>query len=190
MTETAPTPPQTGDIVAKPDRRYQLKWLIMGLALLAWGGWSLYDGYVRYPRMNAEAIADADRQGKPRPEKLPHGGYDIPLNKLIGWALQPAAILAIAWTLYRTRGEYRLSHDGTTLHAPGHPPVPLDNIREIDKTKWERKGVAQLTYEVPQAAGKTARLTLDDYMYEREPTDEILRRIEAALLPGEAPATV
>ena len=189
MTETAPTLPQsqTGDIVAKPDRGYRLKWLVMGGALLAWGWWSLYDGYVKYPRLNAEAVEDARRQGKPTPEKLPHGGYDIPLNKLIGWTLQPVAILSIAWTLHRTRGEYRLSGGGTTLHAPGHPPVPLDNIREIDKSKWERKGVAHLLYDVPGGSGR-ARLTLDDYMYDRAPTDEILKRIEAALLPAEPAA--
>jgi hypothetical protein len=189
MTQAAKDPfPTTGDLVAKPDLRFRAKWLLMGFVLLGWGGWSLYDGYVRYPRLNAEAIAEADRQGKPRPEKLPHPGYDIPLNKLIGWSLQPLGLAVVAWTFYRTRGEYRLSDDGggagTTLHAPGHPPVPLDSIRKIDKSKWERKGVAYLEYERPDSPGVTSRLALDNFIYEREPTDEIFRRIRAALTPA------
>ena len=188
MTETAKDPfPTTGDLVAKPDLRFRAKWLVMGFALLGWGWWSLYDGYVRYPRLNAEAIAEADRQGKPRPEKLPHPGYDIPLNKLIGWGLQPLGLAVVVWTFYRTRGEHRLSDGGgtgMTLHAPGHPPVTLDSIRKIDKSKWERKGVAYLEYERPGSLGGTGRVVLDDYIYERDATDEILNRIEAALAPA------
>ena len=191
MTETAPTgaaptAPATGDIVARPDRVYRIKWLVAGVVLLGYGWLSLYDGYVTYPRLNQAAIEDALRQGKPPPEKLPHGGYDIPFNKVIGWGFQPLGVLCIAWTCYRTRGAYRLSADGGMLHVPGHPPVPLDNIREIDPSTWQRKGVLTLTYEVPGAPGRTARLTLDDFRYEHEPTGAIYERIKSAVLPGEA----
>src|SRR5688500_854267 len=96
MTETAATAvtnsPGTGDIVARASSWERKKFLLIALGALAWGGWSLYDGYVRYPRGNQAAIDDALRQNKPPPEKLPHGGYDIPLNQLIGWTLQPVGL--------------------------------------------------------------------------------------------------
>jgi hypothetical protein len=86
--------------------------------------------------------------------------------------------------LYGTRGAYRLS--GNTLHAPGHPPVPLDAVRAIDQSKWDRKGIVYIDYELN---GKTGRLKLDDFMYQREPTDQIHDRIVAAVAPGESATT-
>jgi hypothetical protein len=186
MTETAtPTTDANSsggdDIVARPWKRERIKWLVMSLVALGWGWWSLYDGYIGYPRENQRALEEAKRQGRPPPEKLPRTGYDIPLNKIIGFALQPIGLFLLGWTFYRSRGEYRLS--GNTLHVPGHPPVPFDAIRAIDQSKWQRKGIAYIDYEID---GKTGRLKLDDYIYEREPTDQIHDRILAAVAPAEA----
>jgi hypothetical protein len=188
MTETAaPAPADStdggGDIVAPPSSWERKKWVIIALAALAWGWYSFYDGYIAYPRANEQAKKEARDQGKPEPEKLPHGGYDVPLNRIIGWALQPVGLFLLFWAFYRGRGEYRLS--GTILHVPGHPPVPFDAIRAIDQTKWERKGIAYIEYEVE---GKPGRLKLDDFIYEREPTDKIYDRILAAVAPDEAKA--
>jgi hypothetical protein len=78
--------------------------------------------------------------------------------------------------LRSTRGEYRL--DGDTLHVPGHPPIPLSSIRLIDKAIWERKGIARIEYELGES-GQRNSFKLDDIAYLREPTDQILDRIEA-----------
>lgn len=169
-------PAQFGErIVAKPSNSYRLRWCLMGIALLGWGCWSLYDGYVRYPRENAAARAKGL-------DKEPHPGWDVPFNKVVGFVLQPLGLLTIGWSLYQSRGRYVL--DGDRLLIPGHPSVALDTIRSIDKRLWERKGIAYLDYELPGVAGN-GRLKLDDYVYERKPTDEILARIEARLLPPE-----
>jgi hypothetical protein len=185
MTETAPAAPapanDTGEIVARADSWYRRKWILIGLFALGWGWWSLYDGYVKYPRLNREAIEDARRQGKPDPEKLPHGGYDVPLNRVIGWSLQPLGAFILFWGFYSSRGQYRFT--GDTLHVPGHPPVSIDAIRAIDESKWDRKGIAYIDYDVN---GTRGRLKLDDYAYEREPTDQIHDRILAAVTPVEA----
>ena len=185
MSESASSPPPDGDLVARPDRTYRIKWVAVGLLMLGWGWWSLYDGFVAWERENERAIQEAREQGRPIPEKLPHDQLGIQLNRLIGIALQPVGAFLIFWALHSSRGVYRL--EGATLHVPGHPPVPLDAIREIDKSKWERKGIAYLRYEVPGSVGpQTGRLKLDDYVYERGPTDQILARIEAAVAPAEA----
>jgi hypothetical protein len=191
MTESAPTasePASTepgGDIVARGDSWFRLKWVGMGLIfLVAGGGWFLYDGFVGWPRANEELIAKAKSENRPIPEKSLHSDTDIALQKVIGFGVIPVALLIAFRGLYGTRGEYRLS--GNTLHVPGHPPVPLDAVRAIDQTKWDRKGIAYIDYELN---GKTGRLKLDDFMYQREPTDQIHDRIVAAVSPGESVST-
>jgi hypothetical protein len=181
MTETA-SQPTTGDIVAKHSRSYRLKWVIMGIALLAASGWFAYDGYVGYPKENKKAHDEAIAQGKAPPEKV-HQDFDIVLQKRLAFGLIPAGLFVMGWGLYHSRGEYRLA--GNTLHVPGHPPVPLDAIRAIDQSKWERKGIAYIDYELD---GKTATLKLDDYTYERDPTDQIHERILKTVAPEEATA--
>ena len=191
MTESAPAPsdpvstePAGGDIVARGDSRFRLKWVGMGLLFLAGAGWFLRDGYIRWPHENEEIIAKAKSEGRPIPEKSLHSDTDLALQKVIGFGLVPISLLIAFRGLYGTRGEYRLS-GGTTLHVPGHPPVPLDAIRAIDQSKWDRKGIAYIDYELDR---KTSRLKLDDYMYQREPTDQILDRILAAVAPPESTA--
>jgi hypothetical protein len=174
-----------GDVVARGSRGYRIKWFIMGAAMVAYGWWSLYDGYVKWPRDNQQAVADAKAQGKPVPEKLPHDDWGILLNKLIGISLQPLGMLVLFWAFYSSRGAYRLA--GDVLSVPGHPPVPFGAIRAIDQSDWDRKGIARIEYEVD---GKAGKLKLDDYIYEREPTDQIYDRILAAVAPAEAEATI
>ena len=190
MTESAPISPETvstepaGDIVARGDSRFRLKWVGMGLLFLAGAGWFLRDGYIRWPHENEEIRAKAIAEGKPVPEKSLHSDTDLALQKVIGFGLMPVALLIVLRGLYGTRGEYRLS--GNTLHVPGHPPVPLDAIRAIDQSKWDRKGIVYIDYELN---GTTGRLKLDDFMYQREPTDQIHDRIVAAVAPGESATT-
>jgi hypothetical protein len=182
MTQTSFTTPPGGEIVARPSTNYRVRWAVVGLGMLAYGWWSLYDGFVNWERENRQAVERALAEGKPPPEKLPHNDLGILLNRLIGIALQPLGLFVLTWAFYSSRGRYRLS--GSTLEAPGHGPVPLENIREIDKSKWARKGIAYIKYQAPgSSAGALRRLKLDDYIYDRGPTDEILARIEAAVAP-------
>ena len=184
MTEPAPAVSQSaGDIVARASKSYRVKWCIMGLAVLGWGLWSIYDGYVAWPEHN-RLIEEADRNKQAPPKGLSkHTNLDITLNRLFGIALPPVGLFLVGWAFYSSRGEYRLS--GDTLHAPGHPPIAMGDIRAIDQTKWDRKGIAYIEYE---ARGTTGRLKLDDYLYERGPTDQIYDRILATVAPEEVAA--
>ena len=172
----APTYP-AGEIVAGPSWFwYRIKWIVMGLVFSGWGAWSIYDGFVAWPRANEEARAKGY-------DELPHDQLGIQLNKIIGIVLTPGGLLMAAWSLYNSRGQYRLTADDT-LHVPGHEPVAMHQVRAIDKTQWDRKGIAYIEYERADGGG-AGRLRLDDYLYERKPTDDILERIEAAVLPPE-----
>ena len=58
MTEPAPAPSDpvstepAGDIVARGDSWFRLKWIGMGLLFLAGAGWFLRDGYIKWPKEN------------------------------------------------------------------------------------------------------------------------------------------
>jgi hypothetical protein len=181
---------QPGAIVARYGRYYRNTRYLIAAMCIGWGLYSIYDGFVRYPKVNEAAVqkeverVETAGGKKVTPEErkeiaakttLPHPGWDVPFNRGAGIILPPLGIALLAWMLYNSRGEYRL--EGDTLHVPGHPPVPLDNIRKIDKRLWERKGIAYIEYEVQQSA-KPAQLKLDDFVYERGPTDAIFERIE------------
>jgi hypothetical protein len=163
-------------IVARAGRYYRNARYLMVLLCLGLACWFAYDGWVGWPRENAQAL----QKGA---EKLPRSEFDILLQRLLAGALPFVGLGILIRALHHSRGEYRL--DGNTLHVPGHPPVPLDSIRQIDKSKWERKGVARLDYE-PPGTTETRRLTLDDFVYDQTATDAILARIEAILVPPEA----
>ena len=58
--------------------------------------------------------------------------------------------------------------------------MPFEAIAGIDMDQWERKGVAYVDYQTEGDEG-VRRLMLDDFIYERVPTDLIVKRIEAYL---------
>jgi len=173
---SAPSPP-SGDqeVVARAGTRYRVTHYIVVVLLLGIGPFYAYDGFVRYPRMNAEAAK--------RHEPLPHGegtygskgAYDVPINRAVGVIAPLLGIALLIRTLYRSRGVYRLAND--VLYIPGHPPIPLEAICGIDKRKWDKKGIAFVDYETDDGQVHTFRL--DDYLYDRPPTDKIFDRIDA-----------
>ena len=58
---------------------------------------------------------------------------------------------------------------------PGHPPIDLDDIVGSTSELWDRKGIAYLDYEPP--SGEQGEIKLDDFVYDRPPTDQIYERI-------------
>ena len=155
-----------------------------------------YDGWIGWPRHNEEVrdidkgIAQAEVAGdtakveelKAKKSKM-HKEYtpaDILIQKCLAIVLPILGLAYGIWTWHATRGRYRLV--GNTLEMPGHGEIPLSDIRSVDKTRWERKGIAVITYQDhhPQ---RERTFKLDDFAYERDPTDKILERVEAYLAP-------
>jgi hypothetical protein len=165
------TPYSGGQIVATAARDFRWKRFALVGILLIYSGLSIRDGFVKYPRENAAARAR-------NLEILPHPGFDIQLNQALGVLLPPLSLLFLSWTLFISRGSYRF--DGTDIHVPGHPPIPLSAVREINRAKWERKGIAYVQYQLP-GSSRPAKFKLDDFIYQREPTDQIFAMIESAL---------
>jgi hypothetical protein len=175
MSETS-QPVSLADIVAKAGAYYRnARYIICALAL-GLGLYFAYDGWIGYPneRERYERMTEQQRAVAHEPHTL----LDIQIQKELAAALIPLAPILLAFFLHRSRGEYRLS--GTTLHVPGHPPVPFDAIVGIDKSKWDRKGIIHIDYKLDDSA-PTRRLTLDDFIYEQVATDKIVDALTAWL---------
>jgi hypothetical protein len=171
--EPATTPAaQPTQVVARAATYYRMTRYFMVLMLFGYGVYSIIDGFYRYPRDNAAAKA----AGK---DVLPHPGLDVPFNQVFGIILPPLSIVMLVYCLRKSRGEIRF--DGNILTAPGHPPVSLENITALDQRLWDRKGIAYIDYDIGN--DQKGRITLDDFIYDRDPIDEIHKRITNYLSP-------
>ena len=190
-------PGSTGPVIAKPGRYYRVARYLMTLLLFGYGAWSIYDGFFSWPHWTDT-----------HPLEKPKTHTDIVLNQILGCGLPPMGLVILAWALYNSRGQYHLENDILTI--PGHPPIPLDKIHSINREAWDRKGIALIEYDLtdaPVAAkgagpvsyqgvtpGVRGSFKLDDFVYDREPTDKIFKAIEEHLLkshgthPPTAPA--
>ena len=196
QTQVAPEGPG-GDVVARAGRYYRNTRYVMCALLIGAGLWFAYDGWIGWPEHNrklaevkrriddAERAGDKDAAAAARTElggmSKEKSSSDILLQKVLAFSLPPVGIALLAWALYNSRGEYRLA--GSTLSVPGHPPITFDQITRIDKRLWDRKGIAYVDYE---ADGRSGRIKLDDFVYDRPPTDRIYERIEQAVAPAAA----
>lgn len=187
-----------GDVVAGPDPGYRWKHLIMSVLVIAGGCWFAYDGWVKWPYQNQMADkvtrdleaaqreknqAEIDRLALELKRYEKHNDASILIQKVLAFTLPAFGIFWGAWTLRETRGQLRLS--GDTLEVPGHPPIAFGDVRAIDKRKWDRKGIAYIHYE-HGSPPRPGVLKLDDFAYERKPTDQMLERIERSVVPANA----
>jgi hypothetical protein len=198
QTQTSTTPTEQSAaavVVAGPGSYYRNTRYLMTVILIGMGLWFGYDGFVGWPKSNemrakleSEAKSADARGDRAQAERLiqeagkykAHTPTDIRFQKVLCFILPPVAIVLLIRSLRQSRGEYRL--EGTTLHVPGHPAVPFENITEIDKRLWDRKGIAYVSYDLGN--GEKGKLKLDDFLYDRPPTDEIYERIEKYVTPA------
>jgi hypothetical protein len=177
-TEALPTKPIPAVVVAKAGRYYRVARYMMTLLLMGYGAWSIYDGFVSWPHWTES-----------HPREKAKTDTDIMLNKVLGVVLPPMGLIILGWAVYSSRGEYRLENG--ILRVPGHPPVPLEKIQSIKREVWDRKGIAYVDYDLGDSGGHGSdaksgrgRFKIDDFVYEREPADQIFKAIEGSLLRG------
>src|SRR5438552_9148881 len=150
----------TTELVAEPAPGYRWKHMILSVGLIVFGLWFAYDGWVRWPNENARAdqvqrdkekanqehdSAKVEQLAKELEQLSRHTPMDLLIQKLLALALPAAGLFWGIWTMRETRGVYHMTAD--TLEVPGHPPITYDDVRRIDKRKWDRKGVAFVHYE-------------------------------------------
>lgn len=166
---------QPQPITAGPGLEFRIRHLAVALLLIGGAAWCARDGYYVYPREIEEARAKG--------QKLPHQDWlAIPFNRTAPFVLAPIGLYLAIRCLRLSRGRYHLEDD--TLHVPGHPPIKLADIESLDMAKWDRKGIAEVTYMLD---GQSATVTLDDFHYQQKPTDAIVEHIKQHLATDEEP---
>lgn len=193
-TEAASTEPNR-DIVATADNWDRGKKTVISLVLIIYcGGFFLYDGFIGWPARNQkldqldkqrDVTRDSAEKVRLTSEMEKIGAHksslDILLQKVIGFIALPAGVWYLINTFRKSRGEIRMS--GSTVYVPGHPPIPLESITAVDNRRWQKKGIAVVEYSLP--GKETSKFTLDDFIYRREPLDEIYDAILAYVAPAE-----
>ena len=190
--------PASQPFVAHAGKTYRRYRYVMFVLMVGFGLAFLYDGFVRWPGHNkawdemearilrldvpsrtpqmSEEMATLRATQKQMPKR--HTDFDLQLQRVLGFLLPPLATGVLIMWLRRSRGEYRLEND--TLYVPGYPPIPLDTIDSLDKTRWDRKGIAFASYHLPN--GKTGIVRLDDFIYEAHPIRDMVKCIEESII--------
>lgn len=173
---------------------------VIGAMMLLFSGWFLYDGFVGYPlqqkiwndyhqivqdnpgdpvehaRLWAEhAEANGWETSTPKKEIT---DKDIFTQKIIATITAPVGLYFL-WTFLMTRGRW-VEVDEQVISTSTGKRATYDEITSIDKSRWQRKGIAVVHFG---QGGSADRIILDDWKYEREPTKRILAAIEERM-PG------
>ncbi len=190
------------NIKANAHRGFLLKYLLIGLAALAFGAWHLKDGLVTYPALRERAdayellqgpldengkseIADGELQSNWQalaaenewPEEVPKLNDEIDnlllYNYFIG-AIFSSIGLACLYLGLTTIGKWVELKDGVLSDKRGNS-MNIKDIVEIDKKRWEKKGLVTLT---AKSDGGSKRMVLDDLKFDRPSVDQMLLHIE------------
>ena len=186
---------------ANSNSKFLFKFLLIAIVLIGFGGWALYDSVVSAPKKmkKAKEYWVESEEGEKEPWVKRHSGEEwAAIVEKKGWGIgEPktpsgalgyayfnyAMLLCIplgAFSLFKYLQANKTWIEGTdsNFQTSGGIKFDFDQIKAIDKKKWAKKGLASITF----SDGNQDRLyVLDDLKYEREPTDEILYKMEQAL---------
>ncbi|WP_428386160.1 hypothetical protein [Mucisphaera sp.] len=172
---------------------YRVRLIIIGLACLGWAAWCVKDGFYTYPRQAQEHAALQDfKEANPDDWNTAWPEY----ARANGWSEDIAAIkprsdfdiytqyimLAITGPLglifaFRaiTSGGWWVEADDDGIRSHGGRAASWSEVTDVDRTRWKSKGIAY----VKIAGGQ--RILLDDWKYERQPTQAVMEIVEEHL---------
>jgi hypothetical protein len=170
--------------------------LIAGVAFAGFGVWSLYDGYVKYPKVEAafqeffeqdrleEWIHVAGEKGWKKEWKKDsatgeahiYSQWDIRTQFIMAAACLPIG-LTILVRLFLTLPKKMTAEEDAFVTTAGER-IPYAAVTGLDKKKWDRKGIVIVHYELNGVPGKTK---VDDWIFKGGA--DILRSIEENVPP-------
>jgi len=179
------------DLKAKVASGYRTRLILIAVGALLYSAWAYYDATIKYP----DKIAAFDRFDDLRtnnPDNFNQLWATVAIEN--GWdpdsipeEVQEGDIDAQWWQFAITFpiGMYclislglwsrrYLGADETNLYTHGRVVVPYDSITRIDAARWDTKGIAYIQYDLGHGEQS---LLIDDWKYDRQPTDEIFDRV-------------
>lgn len=187
---------------AEVNPKFKYKFLLIGSIALAVGLWHFIDPIFNYPAMRPASEAYAtlkeqltsggkvddgalQRQWEPMakengweegvPKYMPH---ELTTNTIysyfIGVLFTFIAGIPCLITFIRCLGQWIGVEGDGLVNAKGQK-VAFSDINVIDKSKWEKKGIARLMYS---DGGSEKSFVIDDLKFDRETTDQIMALVE------------
>lgn len=188
---------------ANISRNYLMRLGLVGLFCFAGGLYFLYDGMIGYPNqvIRAEKFkeftekhADLDEldrlkkwnEEEATPKGWPTGNPGEPFKEYdINEQFYYAGAGMLIGLGFLSRFLYMLGRwvecDETHLRDKAGRETTYANITELNKKKWQSKGIAFVAYK---KNGGTDRIRLDDFYFDRVATRQILRNVEANIDPA------
>lgn len=174
---------------SKISGRHLIRLSIVALFCIGFGLYCLYDGMVAWPNQRERALAfqelelegrleewpqfAAERGWKPYNPGEPRTETEI-MGQFYMMALCGVVGLLVLTHVLRSLGRW-VEMDDSGLRSSRGQEVKFDQVAKIDKKKWDNKGIAKILY---QQNGREKTFTLDDFIYDRPTTDDILRQLE------------
>ena len=178
---------------ASVSKSYKIQLAVMGLFILFWALYFLYDGYKGYPykRMIAQEFATFKEQGRTDEWRAyanekgwpdgTHGepghnysDWDIRTQKIIGFGLLPISLM-YCWAFLRSFGK-RINLEDSAITTSWGSRVPFSDIVRLNKSRWRTKGIAVASYS---DGGKTKNLVLDNFKYDKAAIGQMVRTVES-----------
>lgn len=95
---------------------------------------------------------------------------DIAIQKYIAVGVG-VAFLFFAFKLIKTIGNW-VAIDEKQISSSSGGSIAFADVTEIDKSRWKKKGIANIS------GSKGEKILLDNWIYNQEPTDTIMRKLE------------
>ena len=187
-------------IEASINPTWAIKWILLGVALLVFAGWSWYDGAVGYPEHNRHVAAfqkhmASDELKAKWPEYARSQGwsdedpgearseFDITTQYVMMVVLIPLGLAAVGLVLYH-RGRKLIADEEGLVGSSGERAA-YGSIRSIDKARWDAKGIAVVNYVDDE--GQEDTIKVDDWVFRDAELvlEEVERQTGLGDLPGD-----
>ncbi|MAI69986.1 MAG: hypothetical protein CMM01_16605 [Rhodopirellula sp.] len=182
-------------IRAEVELSFFRRFLWIAIACLAGTGWCLLDAQVTYPRkreiaqsyesfpQTAEGIQQWEKEAEKNgwiPDAPEKSSRELEVSILNQYILMAASIsvgLVMFFKWYLPRGSWIEGTEDEIRDSSGRT-FALTSLVEIDRHRWEEKGIAVLRFN---HEGRNQKFVLDDFKYQREATGKILEQAEKKL---------
>lgn len=183
------------------QKSYLWRYLAMAGIGLFMAAWFAFDGLIGYPREQqrssayealVEEVPDASERLTRWRELAKSKGWSVDTpkekaaeygNKITGQYVFGGLCLVLAipalLNYFRSRGRWVESHDGGLQTSWGQSMRYADVVL-LNKKRWANKGIAKAHYKQD---GRDQVFVFDDFKYDREPLDAMLKDLEQVLKP-------
>jgi hypothetical protein len=161
-------------IRANSDRRFFLRFLLIGLVVAGFGLYCVYDGAIGYPLQRERALRYEEFELEGRLGEWGAFAREQGWMQYIMAGVCGALALWFFSIVLRNRNRWiEASPSGVT--SSWGQRFDWADVISVDKKQWKKKGIAKIHY---QEGDRRRRFIIDDFKFLRKPTGKILQMLE------------